>query len=167
LRLGEYDFNGEEDCSPNSTLRCPGRPRDYVPAELVLHSGFNEQDRTEFRNDIALIRLQTRVELSGTHMDTQSELSGTHTAIKTRLELSGTPMDIQTEWSSQVHRHRDLSGDLRYTYGHRGYPMGTGALSPVVKRSGREDDHSLPSSAKVKMSGATPPLPHSSSRCGF
>jgi hypothetical protein len=32
-----------------------------------------------------------------------------------------------------------------------------------VKRPGRETDHLPPSSAKVKNSGATPPLPHSSS----
>jgi hypothetical protein len=30
------------------------------------------------------------------------------------------------------------------------YPMGTGALSPGVKRPGREVDHSPPASAKVK-----------------
>jgi hypothetical protein len=30
------------------------------------------------------------------------------------------------------------------------YPMGTGALSPGVKRQGLEADHSLPTSAEVK-----------------
>jgi hypothetical protein len=34
-----------------------------------------------------------------------------------------------------------------------------GALSLVVKRPGREADHSPPSSAKVRMRGAIPPLP--------
>jgi hypothetical protein len=34
------------------------------------------------------------------------------------------------------------------------YPVGTGALSPAVKRSGRETDHSPPCSAEVKMRGA-------------
>jgi hypothetical protein len=43
------------------------------------------------------------------------------------------------------------------------YPMGTGALSPGIKRSGREADHSPPSSSKVKNGGAIPPLPHMSS----
>jgi hypothetical protein len=39
-------------------------------------------------------------------------------------------------------------------------PMGTGVLSLGVKRSGREADHSYPSSTEVKkMSGAIPPLP--------
>jgi hypothetical protein len=36
-------------------------------------------------------------------------------------------------------------------------------LSPVVKRPGREADHSSPSSAEVKNVGATPPLSHTSS----
>jgi hypothetical protein len=43
------------------------------------------------------------------------------------------------------------------------YPMSTGSTFPGVKRSGREADHSLPSSAKVKDGGAMPPLPHTSS----
>jgi hypothetical protein len=30
------------------------------------------------------------------------------------------------------------------------YPMGTGSLSPAVKRQGREANHSPPSSAEVK-----------------
>jgi hypothetical protein len=68
LRLGEYDLNSEEDCSlNNSTVQCADAPRDYAPSEIVLHSGFNHQDRTEFKNDIALIRLRTRVDFSGAH----------------------------------------------------------------------------------------------------
>jgi hypothetical protein len=39
-----------------------------------------------------------------------------------------------------------------------------GALSPGVKRLGREADHSPPSSAEVKNDGAIPTLPHMSSR---
>jgi hypothetical protein len=35
-----------------------------------------------------------------------------------------------------------------------------GALSPGVKRQGRETDHSPPSTATVKKGGAIPPLPH-------
>jgi hypothetical protein len=38
-----------------------------------------------------------------------------------------------------------------------------GALSPGVKRQGREADHSLPSSAEVKNGGAISPLLHTSS----
>jgi hypothetical protein len=38
-----------------------------------------------------------------------------------------------------------------------------GALSPGVKRLGREVDHSPPSSAEVKNGEAIPPLPHESS----
>jgi hypothetical protein len=38
-----------------------------------------------------------------------------------------------------------------------------GALSPGVKRQGREADHSPPSSADVKKGGPIPPLPHISS----
>jgi hypothetical protein len=37
------------------------------------------------------------------------------------------------------------------------------AISPGVKRPGREADHSPPSSAKVKKGGAIHPLPHTSS----
>jgi hypothetical protein len=36
----------------------------------------------------------------------------------------------------------------------------------VVKQPGHEADHSLPSKAKVKSSGAILPLPHMSSMCG-
>jgi hypothetical protein len=67
LRLGEYDLASEADCSlDNVTVRCPGSTRDYAPAQLLIHSGFNPQDRWEFRNDIALVRLQTRAQFSGT-----------------------------------------------------------------------------------------------------
>jgi len=38
-----------------------------------------------------------------------------------------------------------------------------GALSLGVNRSGREAEHSLPSSAEVKMRGAIPPLPNTPS----
>jgi hypothetical protein len=41
-----------------------------------------------------------------------------------------------------------------------------GALSPEVKRPGREVDHSPPASAEVKNSGAIPQLPCMSSRHG-
>jgi len=41
-----------------------------------------------------------------------------------------------------------------------------GALSLVVKRLRRGADHSPPSSAEVKMRGAIPPLPTTSSWCG-
>ncbi|KDR03822.1 hypothetical protein L798_04465, partial [Zootermopsis nevadensis] len=65
LRLGGYNLSSEEDCFPdNSNDPCLGPPRDYVPSELVVHSGFNPNDKTKFRNDVALIRLQTKVELS-------------------------------------------------------------------------------------------------------
>jgi hypothetical protein len=42
---------------------------------------------------------------------------------------------------------------------HPTYPMGTRVSFPGVKRSGREDDHSPPSSAEVKVRGGIPPLP--------
>lgn len=72
LRLGEYDLDSEEDCSlNNSTVRCPDVSRDYDSSEIVLHSGFDHKDRREFKNDIALIRLRTRVEFSGTHVNIQ------------------------------------------------------------------------------------------------
>jgi hypothetical protein len=34
-----------------------------------------------------------------------------------------------------------------------------GALSPAVKRPGRQADHSPPASAEIKKSGSIPPLP--------
>jgi hypothetical protein len=72
LRLGEYDLESEEDCSlNNSTVRCPDTLRDYAPSDFVLHSGFNLQDATWFKNDIALIRLRTRVDFSGKHANTE------------------------------------------------------------------------------------------------
>jgi hypothetical protein len=42
-------------------------------------------------------------------------------------------------------------------------PMGTGALSPELKRPGRDADSSFPSSAKIKNGRAMPSLPHTSS----
>jgi hypothetical protein len=44
------------------------------------------------------------------------------------------------------------------------YPMGTGASFPGGKATGREADHSPPSSAEVKKGGAITPLLHTSSR---
>jgi hypothetical protein len=44
--------------------------------------------------------------------------------------------------------------------------MGTGALPPEAKQAGGEADHSPPSSAKIKNSGAVPPLCHTSSWWG-
>jgi hypothetical protein len=38
-----------------------------------------------------------------------------------------------------------------------------GALSPGVKRPGREVDHSPPTSAEVKKNGSIHPLPHTPS----
>jgi len=67
LRLGEYDLASEADCSLNNvTVRCPGSTRDYAPAQLLMHPEFNPQNRKEYRNDIALVRLQTRAQSSGT-----------------------------------------------------------------------------------------------------
>jgi hypothetical protein len=40
------------------------------------------------------------------------------------------------------------------------YEMGTGTLSPVIKRPGSEADNSLPSSAEVKNGAAILPFPH-------
>ncbi|KAJ4436621.1 hypothetical protein ANN_16752 [Periplaneta americana] len=71
VRLGEYDLRREEDCPQNSskTNRCSLRSRDYAVSEIVLHPRYNQQDRIQFKNDIALIRLKTRVELSGMESD--------------------------------------------------------------------------------------------------
>jgi hypothetical protein len=89
LRLGEYDLSSEEDCSPgNRAAACPSPPRDYVPSELVLHSGFNQHDKQTFMNDIALIRLQTKVELSGTDMNIQTRVQRSLSTATCRLERS-------------------------------------------------------------------------------
>jgi hypothetical protein len=43
-------------------------------------------------------------------------------------------------------------------------PVDTGGLCPVLKRQGREADHSPPTSAEVKIKrGSIHPLPHTSS----
>jgi hypothetical protein len=39
-----------------------------------------------------------------------------------------------------------------------------GAISPEIKRLGRDTDHSHRSSSEVENGGAIPPLPHMSSR---
>ena len=41
----------------------------------------------------------------------------------------------------------------------------TGTLSPRTKRPGREADHSSPSSVKVQMNGAVPPIHHMAVWC--
>jgi hypothetical protein len=46
------------------------------------------------------------------------------------------------------------------------YTMKNAALSPEVKRPGREAVHSSPFSAKVKKDGAITPLSHTSSWLG-
>jgi hypothetical protein len=43
------------------------------------------------------------------------------------------------------------------------YVMGSGALSPGVKRQGSEADSSSPSSAEIKKGRDIPPLPNTSS----
>jgi hypothetical protein len=44
---------------------------------------------------------------------------------------------------------------------------GNGDFLPGLERPGREADHSPPSHAEIKNVGAVPPLPHTSSWCGF
>jgi hypothetical protein len=44
--------------------------------------------------------------------------------------------------------------------------MGTGALSPWLRKPGLEADHSPPYCVQVKNGGAIPLLPHTSSRGG-
>jgi hypothetical protein len=48
-------------------------------------------------------------------------------------------------------------------YNPASYPMGTGAVSLRIKRSGREADRSPPSSAEVKNGRGIPQLLHTSS----
>jgi hypothetical protein len=43
------------------------------------------------------------------------------------------------------------------------FQIGTGDLSPMVNRPGREADHSPPSSAETQINGAISPLPRMSS----
>jgi hypothetical protein len=52
---------------------------------------------------------------------------------------------------------------LFFTGSRRHTQQVPGALSPGVKRPGREADYSPPSSAEVKNGGAVPPLLHMSS----
>jgi hypothetical protein len=42
------------------------------------------------------------------------------------------------------------------------YPKATGALSPKLKKPGRESDHSPPSNVEVNNGGALPPFPYTS-----
>jgi hypothetical protein len=57
-------------------------------------------------------------------------------------------------------RHRVHTGSGIHPFPYR---MGNGASFPGVKRPGREADLSPPSSAEVKMRGAIPPFPYTSS----
>jgi hypothetical protein len=67
-------------------------------------------------------------------------------SIETRLRLE--------DWGSILGRGND--GVLLFATASRSAPI---RLAPGVQRPGREADHSLPSSAKVKMHGAIHPLP--------
>jgi len=61
-------------------------------------------------------------------------------------------------------RDRDFSVRHRVQTGSGANPTCVlGALFPGVKRPRSEADHSSPPSAEVKMHGAIPPLPHTSS----
>jgi len=75
----------------------------------------------------------------------------------TRLGAGRPGLDSRQEQARFSHRHR-----VQASFGAHptSYPMGTGALSPGVKRLGREADHSPLSSVEH---GTIPPLPHTSS----
>jgi hypothetical protein len=68
----------------------------------------------------------------------------------TGIRFSAEAKDI-----SVLHRVETDSGAHLFSY-----PISTGALSPEVKRPGREADHAPPSSADVKNGGAIPALPN-------
>jgi hypothetical protein len=79
------------------------------------------------------------------------------------------PVGITTDWTSRV-RFPAVQDFLfttasRPARGPTQHPIlwAPGALSPEVKRPGREADHSPQSSAEVKNGGAIPPLPNMSS----
>jgi hypothetical protein len=50
--------------------------------------------------------------------------------------------------------------NITFYYYYYYYYYYRGAISPVVKRTGSEADHSPPSNNKFKNGGAVPPLPH-------
>jgi hypothetical protein len=79
---------------------------------------------------------------------------------------------IRVRWALLTGLPRER-GDFCPPSGRRGkqrahlttYPMDNGAGSPWISQSGREADHSRPSSAEVKNAcEVLPPLPHPSSR---
>jgi hypothetical protein len=63
------------------------------------------------------------------------------------VSISGSVKFFQTDWGPPIHLFNGCEGR---------FPR-------RLKRQGRENDHSSPSSAEVKKVGAIPPLPHMSS----
>jgi hypothetical protein len=98
-----------------------------------------------------------------TNKENMFYLKCVYTHLLTSENSRDSSVDIGTGWT------RDkiclLSIAARPALGLTQPPMQwvRGALSPGVKRPGREADHSPPSSAEVKNGGAIPPLPNMSS----
>jgi hypothetical protein len=80
-------------------------------------------------------------------------------------------------WHKTGHARGSISGRGKRCFLHSvqtgsgahpiSFQMGTGALSPGVRRPGREVDHSPPYSVEVKNCGAITLLPHTSSLRGM
>lgn len=62
VRLGEHNLETEKDCENNISNVCSPPPQDFTPAEVILHPDFDT--RSEVSDDIALIRLNRKAELS-------------------------------------------------------------------------------------------------------
>jgi hypothetical protein len=107
------------------------------------------------------------------------------TTVKSRpvvLWSSDSKVDVATGWMARIRRLTTGTRDISLRRGVQtgsgthpaSYPMGTEgppsqwvlrAFSPLVRRLGREADHSPPSRAEFKNGGAITPLPNTSSVC--
>jgi hypothetical protein len=92
-------------------------------------------------------------------------------AVPAILNAAGSPytsVGIASGWTASVWfaaGARYFSSPQRQAVRHTQPPIlwVPGAISPRVKRQGREADHLLPTSAEVKNGRTIPPLPHACS----
>eukprot|EP00095_Tigriopus_kingsejongensis_P009515 maker-scaffold624_size122968-snap-gene-0.24 protein:Tk09515 transcript:maker-scaffold624_size122968-snap-gene-0.24-mRNA-1 annotation:"serine protease easter precursor" len=63
IRVGEYDLGKEEDCDPNSFPKICSEPvQDFNIEKIIAHENYSSPN--PFQNDIALVRLDRKVELN-------------------------------------------------------------------------------------------------------
>lgn len=63
VRIGEWNIESEIDCSPDDPAFCAPPTKDIKIAEVIVHPDFQIGSKDK-HNDIALLRLDTKVEFN-------------------------------------------------------------------------------------------------------